>query len=323
VSEGGDFEAFYGSELRPALEELEARRRKVWRSFGTAALIVVAVLVPALCLLAPGAAPPLFFIMPIAAALLLALVWFAASRGFKEEFKRRIVGAVARHVHPSLRYDPKAHISREQFRASGIFNRRIDRFSGEDHVAGKIGATAIEFSELHAHYKTTSRSGKTTQTHWHTIFKGLFVIADFNKEFRGMTVVLPDVAERALGWLGQSLQGMFDFARRGELVKLEDAEFERQFVVYAEDQVEARYVLSPSLMERLLAFRRKTGKEVYFAFVRSKAYIAVKTGRNMFEPRWFSSVVDRQMVEEYLRDLRFAVGIVEDLDLNTRIWTKE
>jgi hypothetical protein len=29
------------------------------------------------------------------------------------------------------------------------------------------------------------------------------------------------------------------------------------------------------------------------------------------------------MCQEYLEDLLLAVGIVEDLDLNTRIWTKE
>jgi len=233
-----------------------------------------------------------------------------------------VVGAVARYVDPGLRYDPDGHISPEQFRASGIFNHSIDRFQGEDYVAGRIGATAIEFSELHAQYKTTTSTGKTTQTHWHTIFRGLFVIADFNKEFRGMTVVLPDVAEKALGWLGQKLQDAFDFVRRGELVKLEDPEFEREFAVYGDDQVEARYVLSPSLMERLLAFKRKAGRQVYFAFVRSKAYIAITTRRNMFEPRWFGAMADRELVEQYLRDLRFAAGIVEDLDLNTRIWTK-
>ncbi len=51
-----------------------------------------------------------------------------------------------------------------------------------------IGYTAVEFSQVHAQYKTessrTDSDGHTeTDEHWHTIFKGIFFIADFNKHF--------------------------------------------------------------------------------------------------------------------------------------------
>ena len=42
--------------------------------------------------------------------------------------------------------------------------------------------------------------------------------ADFNKDFQGATVVLPDVAQRRLGFLGQQLQAMN--IARGQLIKL-------------------------------------------------------------------------------------------------------
>ena len=148
-------------------------------------------------------------------------------------------------------------------------------------------------------------------------------IADFNKHFRGVTVVLPDVAERTLGWVGQKLQDAFDVLRRGELVKLEDPEFEREFVVYGDDQVEARYILTPALMQRLLEFKRKAGRRVHFSFALSSVYIAIETRKDMFEPRMFRSFLHQDAVLEHLRDLQFATGVVKDLDLNTRIWSKE
>ena len=245
------------------------------------------------------------------------------TKGFVADFKGTVVDGVVRFCDPSLTYEPKQHISQPQFRESGIFQHGIDRFKGEDHVVGKVGATALEFSELHAEYKTTSTDSKGhTRTTWHTIFKGLFFIADFNKDFRGATVVLPDVAERLFGFLGKTLQKM-NFARSGELVKLEDPEFERQFVVYGDDQIEARYILSPSLMARIMDFKKSSGREILVSFVRSKVYVAIKTGKNMFEPRIFSTLLDFSLVRDYLQDLQFALGIVEELDLNTRIWTKE
>ena len=36
-------------------------------------------------------------------------------------------------------------------------------------------------------------------------------------------------------------------------MKLENPDFEKTFDVYSTDQIEARYLLSPSMMERLLA----------------------------------------------------------------------
>ena len=69
------------------------------------------------------------------------------------------------------------------------------RYTGDDYVKGKIGDTYIEFSEIHSEYKTQNNK----QTTWHIIFKGLFFIANFNKNFKSETLVLPDVAQKAFG----------------------------------------------------------------------------------------------------------------------------
>jgi hypothetical protein len=181
--------------------------------------------------------------------------------------------------------------------------------------------TAVRFSEVHAEYKTTTRdSRRRTRTQWHTIFKGLFFIADFNKHFSGRTVVLPDTAERFFGRFGQTLQNMN--LTRAELIKLEDPEFERQFVVYGTNQVESRYILSTSLMQRILEFQKEVEAPLHIAFVASSIYIAIATRKNMFEPRIIRTILDIGLIQEYVEDLQLAMGIVEDLNLNTRIWTK-
>jgi hypothetical protein len=131
---------------------------------------------------------------------------------------------------------------------------------------------------------------------------------------------LPDTAERMLGKFGQSLQTM---SSRGELVKLEDPEFEKEFCVYSDDQVEARYILSPSLMKRIVDFKRKWNTKVYLSFRHSKVYIAIKTNKNLFETRLFKSIVDYSFMEENMRYIILLTEIVEDLNLNTRIWTKK
>ncbi len=149
------------------------------------------------------------------------------------------------------------------------------------------------------------------------------MVADFNKELRGRTLVLPDVAEKHFGWLGQKLQAVEGVFRGAERVQLEDPRFENEFVVYADSQVESRYVLTPRLMERLVEFKQKAGRPTYYSFAGANVSIAIETRRDMFEMGVTHTFVDRERLLESLHDLEFAVGIVKDLDLNTRIWTKE
>ena len=110
---------------------------------------------------------------------------------------------------------------------------------------------------------------------------------------------------------------------RGKLIKLEDPEFEKEFAVYGDNQVTARYILSTSLMERIMEFKKKTGRPLHMSFVQSKVYIALSYDKNFFEPKIFNTILDFNLVLEYYNDLSLFIGIVEDLNLNNRIWTKE
>jgi Protein of unknown function (DUF3137) len=145
----------------------------------------------------------------------------------------------------------------------------------------------------------------------------VLLVADFNKRFQGTTVVLPDVAERLLGRFGQALQSL-----GGDLVRLEDPDFERAFVVRSSDQVEARYILSPALMQRILAFTAKAQCRPSLSFCQSRLFLALPERRDLFEPPLFRSPLARDLVGTYLADLQLSVGVVEDLNLNTRIWSK-
>ena len=133
--------------------------------------------------------------------------------------------------------------------------------------------------------------------------------------------MLPDTAEKIFGKFGQSLQSV-SFGR-GELIRLEDPRFEKEFCVYGEDQVEARYILTPSLMERIMAFKNKWNKDVHLSFLDSRVYIAISMYKDLFELRPFKPAADYAFLEESLRFLTLLTGVVDDLNLNTRIWTKE
>ncbi|MHC4989207.1 MAG: DUF3137 domain-containing protein, partial [Planctomycetota bacterium] len=261
---------------------------------GVLGLIVAGVIV------SQGAPPLVLIFVLIGCAIIGGIAFAFIGKGYKREFKQRIIPKIVQFAEPGLSYHPTGKIDKYTFKGSKLFTQGIDRYRGEDLVRGQVDKTDIVFSEVHAEYKTTTRNSKGhTQTHWHTIFKGLFFIADFNKHFQGQTLVLPDSAEKLFGSFGKMLQSWN--IGRPDLIKLEDPEFEREFVVYGSDQIEARYILSTSLMRRILDFKNKTGTKIYLSFTGSKVYVAVPMTKNMFEPKYFASVSDFAPILDYYR----------------------
>jgi hypothetical protein len=314
-----DLKKFFETELKTDLDELETRRKKI-----AARVLVLAI--GAVCLI--GGSVALYFIIDfwafipgVAVIVLWAILHWVFTKGYTSDFKTKVIARIVKFIDPGLDYKPTACISEGDYLASRIFRTRPDRYRGDDLVTGRIGKTTIAFSEIHSEYKTTTHSSSGgTQTSWHTIFKGLFFIANFNKRFKGETYVLPDLAQKTFGKILGNLFQSWNKGR-GQLIKMEDPDFEREFVVYGSDQVEARYILSTSLMKRIYDYKARTGRTVYLSFVDDKIYVALSYLKNLFEPKLFKSLLDFGVIREYYDDLTYATGLVEELNLNTRIWT--
>jgi len=311
---------YYDQVLLEDLNILESNRKKIVQKLLLAfASLFVLILLLAGVMLGTGS-PVLMIPISIFVSIFSGYaIYTYLIRDYVRDYKGKIIGKIVSFIDNNLKYQPTGYVDENVYMQSELFPRRTDRYNGDDLVEGKLGETNVKFSELHTQYKTTSTNSKGhTQTHWHTIFKGLFFMADFNKSFKTKTVVLPDMAESLFGNVGTKLQSWNK--SHGELVKLEDPEFEELFVVYGEDQVEARYILSTSLMKRIVDFKKKTNKEIHLSFVGSKVFVAISYKKDLFEPKIFTSLLDFQQINEYYNDLRLAIDIVEDLNLNTRIW---
>lgn len=320
-------EAFYQSELMPDLIQLEDLRKTAKKKM--VPLVIVAALFNLACLVLIVKAGLKINLMAI--ALLISavplFVWYAKYfKGYRDRFKALIIPKIVAFIDPALKYEKDGLVPKAEFVISRLFTERPDRYGGDDLVSGTLGRTAFQFSEIQVDRvekvrDTSAGSGSSkTRTDVYPIFSGLFFVADFNKSFRTTTIVLPDKAEKLLGGVGQALQKLN--VQNGELIKLEDPEFERRFVVYGQDQVEARYILSTSLMQRITAYQTRAQKDIRFSFAGSKLYVAIAFDKELFEPALRESLLDFSRIKEYYDDMKLVIDIVEALNLNTRIWSK-
>jgi hypothetical protein len=275
----------------------------------------------------PGVLDALALVATVAACFAaerLALAWLFGAwlfvrtardvRRVRAAFKTEVLGRVFEFALPGVDYRPGSHIGAEYVERSGLFPESWNRDSGEDYVAGRLGETEFWFSEL----RLVKEGRKDRET---LVFRGLFFIADFHKSFRGRTYLLPDVAERVLGVLGRSLQALPRFDGT-ELVELEDPDFEKRFVCHATDPVEARYVLSPGLVQRLLALAERAPGPLRVSFVDECMYLALPLARDLLPAAFFGSDVHEEALLGSVRELLSVTGLVEELGLDTRIWSK-
>jgi len=252
-------------------------------------------------------------------ALVISYHYFSkGAAAFRHLFKHQFMTRYVREFFPELTYKPNAGIPSHAFDRSGLYRTRPDRYSAEDLFEGRLGETKLAFSEVHAEEKrrTTDSKGRSKTT-WHTIFEGLFFIADFNKDFRSPVSVMPDVAEKHFGWIGKKLQKL-----GGSLQTMENPEFEKLFVVRGQDAVETRYILTPAMQDSLVRLRKRTGPGLRIIFRDSRLWIAIPNREDWFEPNLHCAVGDLSQLKRLLMQMTCCTSIVDELDLNTRIWTK-
>ncbi len=305
--------------VAPTLRALEIQRVEVVDAMrkATVTAVVLAVAGAGIGALAGGQGA-LFGL--VAGAVVGGLVYHVMCGGKVSAYKRHFKVAVVREIlarsHPELHYTPDGGLPQWDFVASNLFSAP-DRFSSEDGFRGRIGDTEVRFSEV----KAEERRRDKNRTYYVTIFDGIFMVADFHKEFRGTVRVVPDTAEKILGFLGKALQSFRPLSDE-KLVYLEDPEFEKEFAVYGTDQVEARYILSTSLVGRILDLRAKWADSVRLAFSGSEVYIAIAHSKDLLEPNLRRPADDREQILRFADELSLCLSVVEDLNLNTRIWTK-
>ncbi len=104
---------------------------------------------------------------------------------------------------------------------------------------------------------------------------------------------------------------------------MDSPEFEKEFVVYSSNQIEARYILTHTLMKRLLVFKKRSKHPVYISFIGESIHMAIEYNKDLFEPSVFRSLLNYKIAMEYVQTLHLAIGIIDELKLNQKLWSKK
>lgn len=335
-----EFETLYRETLLPELARLERRRHALLVGF---AGMLVAFGAAVLLAIRLRQSRGWFVVVLAAAGLVVIFVVDRLVRAYRRAFRRRVVGPIVGALGVGLEYRPACNIFGSEAWRTPLLKGSEGYVRGSDHVAGEPRGVRVEFSLVAADFQGVDQAlgrgdlgGFILERRGgarHPVvrarleilrrfmslaegyrFQGVFLVAELGRKLAGVTVVLPDVAEQSLGPAGRVLQRL-NFAQPGELIELEDPDFEDRFVVYGSDQVEARVVLTPAVMSRLVALRDRLDRNVWLAFSGDAVYVAFHEDVRVLEPPLVRGLTRPDLALRWYRLLKSAVGLVGDLGL--------
>lgn len=304
------FDAYYQTKLYPLLAEQETVRRKYLIRFflllGLSLIFYPLLVMVTIAVMAKFESTDVGPILLVSGLFVMFL--YAPIHKYKKKVKHQIMPQFA-NFFGTFDYAFEQTIDSEILRQSKLFDDfKINK--GDDFFKGIYDGVQITIAEEKLQKPQDMAVMNVCYEHKKNIFGGVCILLEMNKNFEGHTVGLCD----------RGVFNIFCCPKGLQRVRLEDSRFEKVFEIYAENQIEARYLLTTAFMERLLKLQKLyAGKNIQFSFKDNKLLIAIATKQNMFETNsFFKSNLNRHKIDLAFEQFYAVCSIVHLLKLNIR-----
>ncbi len=177
----------------------------------------------------------------------------------------------------------------------------FNRFYCDDYLKGNYNEVEFSVAEL----KLAHESGSGKRRRVEIIFQGLLISFKSFKEFRNNVAIKRDV--------------MLKTSSNNRIV-LEDPEFEKLFDVYGADQIEARYLITPAFMNRMVQLSKKPfAKGLYASFENGMVNIFVPSKKDWFEMPITKPATDIVSYRAIVLELLSLFSIADTLKIDQNI----
>ncbi|MBU6140175.1 MAG: DUF3137 domain-containing protein [Proteobacteria bacterium] len=273
------FAQFYDQKIHPKAIEIEEGRIKhlkkiIWRAhFSTIILAVFTTVIISKSVHINSSLEDISLYYYLVITPLIFWAWLPIL-SYKKSIKSDLFSEILKFF-GDFSYFPGGQKSEiESFEKFGIVPNHDKSYSKtEDLITGKYKDVALRFEE----WILEKNLGKYS----YKVFRGATILLSFNKNFHGKTIVKND-GGMVGNFLKKNLGNIFSDL---EKVDFEDPEFEKMFEVYSSDQIEARYLITTSFMERLKGLSKFfESKKVEAGFCQNELFLMFHNSKNLFEP---------------------------------------
>ncbi len=327
------FSEFYSIKIEPLLVDLEEERKRVKKEFLIKRILFLMVF-PAQILVFAGLFTIRSFLSDLATLFLgvilpmvvpfFTILWAIYKEKEAKEKQRKYICKLKMNIYTrlfnllGLNYNLSASSEFNNYKKSVVKHIPAKKeisysMSFEDCISGIFKDIPFELADaviLEKGYYYDKELQINRQCRKDFLSGLLMLAVKLNKSIKTETVIKSDNFN------------IFKINKR--IVKLEDNEFNKKFKVLADNEVEARYILTPSFMERLKNFHKKRRDKTIIFFDSScselkNMFILTNTGKDNFEIPFSKSILNEKYYYNLLKELVDILEIADALKLEQNI----
>lgn len=289
------FRSFYQEELAPFLQRNEELRTATLYGIVAIAAVAGSIFMAALIFTHDGMTIRPFLLW--GSAILGAGAITARFTKARNKITKGLLKRVTAHLGFDYKRDAKRPAFLEDLKRLGLI-RRFNIEDWEDSIRGTRHGLNFHLCEAHLKYRSSGRKKSTR-----TVFHGQFLEIDYPTIFLGETVIKRDV-----GILNTLSKPGKAFSKVG----LVSTKFEKAFEAWSTDQVEARELLDPVMLERFEELDRLfDGAKFRAAFSGKKLLIAIEVGDALNMGSMFQQLDSPGRINKILKEFDLIFDLID------------
>lgn len=231
-------------------------------------------------------------------------------------------------------YRPNVRISDSSVNEMELFNLKALKSTGKNYALIQYNKKNMCFSDLNLYIleKTNStriiyKDGKKYIRRYskrRNIFDGIYIGAPLNKNNTNHIYLIPNNFSDT--FMQSKIMNFIEY--KGVPVMLENLEFSKKYKVFCDDEVQARYILSLSLMEKINELDELFKEKKYIVFKEGKRFAICIEGvklqdiRDIKLPIFRNKEKEIQVLTSMFIKINNLFKIYHILDLGNELYTK-
>ncbi|MEG2610563.1 MAG: DUF3137 domain-containing protein [Bacilli bacterium] len=294
-----------------SVEELESLRKKVIKKSIIASSICITILVLSAILYLITKVILILTIGSMIGLIIAIRIISKVTKQFKVAFKNTFILKTLNSVFSDLVYIPEKGIEKSVIENTNMMYMG-NQYSSNDYISGKYKTVKVETADVDIVEVTKS----SDRSYSRTVFRGRWMIFDFNKSFQANIQVCQK------GFKNAKLSNFFKKTKYKKIL-LEDQKFNNNFDIYAQDEHDAFYILTPSLMEKIKYLVNNTDGRILLCFIDNKLHVGIANGKDSFEYNIFKKIDEAKIIDLVGKEIMVITDFVDKLNLDNNLFRKE
>lgn len=245
-------------------------------------------------------------------------------KNYNDEIIKDILAFISNNVADNVEYSPEKRISKSSLNESNLFNLNIVNYNGKNFIKAPYNKNTMVFSDIYTYvYDTVEKDGIKSKKK-RILFDGIYIGATMNKKNKNQIYLIPNNIGDKL--IQSKIKSYIHYS--GYDINLENTEFMKKYKVFCDDEIQARYILSMSLMERINKVDEIFKQKKYIVFREGRRFtmciegISIEKIRNYSLPVFQDKEKERVTALKIFNDLNNLFKVYHILDLGNDLYTK-